>query len=194
VEGSVVEGHEATDIENKRAICRNQALAAIVGLGLATLLTACSGDSTPAPTPTPTETATPTLTATATIPPTPRPTSTPLPTATLPPKTGRVVTETTISCEIGAYGPEVRLNYGARIEGTTNPAAVITRMVVYKDGVLVEDSGPIEARNFVRDLSLEGLPARLHTIQIHVETRGAPLVGELIQFAQCPPVSTVPQT
>jgi hypothetical protein len=104
-----------------------------------------------------------------------------------------VVTQTTIFCELGAYGPVVRLNYGARIQGTDNPAAVITRVVVYKDGVLVEDSGPIEARNFVRDLNMDGLPSRLHTIQIHVDTRGAPLVGELIQFAQCPPVPRVPQ-
>jgi hypothetical protein len=103
-----------------------------------------------------------------------------------------VVTRTSVSCELGALGLEVRVRYGSSIEGTTNPVATITRIKVYADGVLLEDSGPISDRIYVREVTFKGLSARLHTIQIHVETWGAPQPSDFIQFAQCPAVSDVP--
>jgi hypothetical protein len=97
-----------------------------------------------------------------------------------------------VLCEVGAYGLEVRIRYGSTIENTSSPAAAITRARVYVDGVLLEDSGPISDRIYVREATFHGVSSRLHTIQLRIDTRAAPKPADFIQFAQCPPAPDTP--
>ena len=103
-----------------------------------------------------------------------------------------MLTQSNVSCGLGAFGLEVRVRYGSSIHDTTNPAATITRIAVYADGVLLEDSGPLSHRAYAREVTFGGTSRRLHTIRIHVETWAAPQPADLIQFAQCPAVLDVP--
>ena len=190
MEGPVIENQPPIRIGRRPA---TRALAVTLAAFVTILLMACGADPAPAPTATPTQTAAPTTSPTATLPPTPRPTSTPYPTATPPPPTGRVLTQTTVSCVLGTLGPEVRVRYSSSIVQTTNPEAVITRVAVYSDGMLLADSGPIAHRSYLREISFKGLSARLHTVRIHIETRGAPQPADHVQFAQCPQTSGAPR-
>jgi hypothetical protein len=98
-----------------------------------------------------------------------------------------------VRCEAGEYGLEVRVRYGSSIENTTNPEATITRTRVYVDGVLLDDSGPIADRIYVREATFRGASGHLHTVQLRIETRAAPQPGDFIQFAQCPPAPETPR-
>jgi hypothetical protein len=103
-----------------------------------------------------------------------------------------VVARLIVSCEAGAYGLVVHIQYGSNVTDTTDPAATITNVKVYMDGVLLEDSGPLSHRIYVREAWSRGLPSRLHTVQLHIETWAAPQPYDLVQFAQCPPQSDTP--
>jgi hypothetical protein len=147
----------------------------------ACLLVACGGEASPAPTPTPS------LTATATVPPTPRPTSTPLPTPAPLAVSGRVITRLTVSCEVGDLGVELRVRYGSSIENTDSDEARLTRMRVYIDGSLREDSGAVSAQRYVRETSFPAPGSRLHSVQLRIDTRAAPKPADVVQLVQCPP-------
>jgi hypothetical protein len=97
-----------------------------------------------------------------------------------------------VDCDVGRIGLEVRVRYGSSIENTDNPAAAIIRARVFMDGALMEDSGPIYDRIYVREASFPGASSRLHTVQVRIETRAAPNPGDFIQFAQCPPAPDTP--
>ena len=86
----------------------------------------------------------------------------------------------------------MRVLYGTTILDTEDPAATIKRIQVYKDGRLLEDTGPLSHRIFVREIFFEGLSNRVHTIQMHVEVWAAPPPADLVQFTRCPPVSSRP--
>ena len=146
----------------------------------------------PVPTPTPSRTPAPTLTPTATLPPTPRATSTPVPTVSPVPPSGSVVTRLQVDCRLGAYGLVVRVRYGSTIQDTDSPEAAITRVRVYMDGVLGVDSGPISDRIYAREAAFKGLSRRVHTVQLRIDTRGAPKPADFIQFTQCPPEPDTP--
>ena len=156
-------------------------LFAIAWLCAAALLVACAGSpAASAPT------ASATLPPTPVLSPTPRPTSTPFPTVTPPAISGRVYIQTTLACELGRYGPEVRLQYITGVEGTNDSAATIARVRLYADGALLEDSGPISQPAYVRDTTFAGNSLRLHVIQVRVDTLGAPKPEDHVRFVQCP--------
>ncbi len=155
---------------------------------LAMLLVACGGDS---PEATPTTTPAPETTSAPVALGTPRPTSTPY-TAIEPPATGRIRTTFSVSCDIGPYGAEIHVGYDIAVLNTDEPAATLTRIKLYVDGVLREDTGRISNKVFLRQSTLEGVPRRLHTIQLHIETWAAPDPRDLIEFAQCPALPDSP--
>lgn len=83
--------------------------------------------------------------------------------------------------------------YGSTILDTPDPAATIKRIRVYRDGVLLEDTGPLSHRIYVREIYFEGMSRRLHTVQMHVDVWAAPQPADLVQFTQCPPAPSEPQ-
>jgi hypothetical protein len=91
-----------------------------------------------------------------------------------------------VGCELGEFGLVVRVRYGSAVQDTDNPAAAITRVRLYMDGVLGADSGPISDRVYAREAAFKGISRRLHTIQLRIDTRAAPKPADFIQFAQCP--------
>lgn len=163
-------------------------------LGLAVIgaivLAACGGASEADPTATATVHATePVLVAVTEAPsvlPTPRPTSTPYPVPEEPPPSGGVTTSLNVLCSVGERGLELRVRYGSMIRDTEEPAATITRVRVYVDGSLREDSGPLSHRIFAREAFFRGGAGRLHTIQLTIDTWAAPQPRPIVQFAQCP--------
>ena len=158
----------------------------------AIVLTGCGMVAGGGPTATPTATATATLSPTPTPSPTPRPTSTPLPAPEEPPPTGSVRSRLAVECEPGTFGLQVRVLYGATIFDTEEPDARITRIRVYRDGRLLEDSGALWHRIYVREIHFEGLANRLHTVQLHVDVWAAPQPADIVQFTQCPPSASDP--
>jgi hypothetical protein len=153
-------------------------------------LAACGSEAEPEPTATvPPISTEPVLAAATEAPsvlPTPRPTSTPFPVPTEPPSSGGVTTSLNVLCSVGERGLELRVRYGSLIRDTDEPAATITRVRVYVDGALVEDSGPLSHRIFVREAFFRGRASRLHTIQLTIYTWAAPQPRPIVQFAQCP--------
>jgi hypothetical protein len=109
-----------------------------------------------------------------------------------PAPTGSVRSRLLVECGLGAYGLEVRVLYGSTILDTEDPAATIKRIRIYKDGLLLEDTGPLSHRIFVREIFVKGLPNRVHTVQMHVDVWAAPQPADLVQFAQCPPEPSRP--
>lgn len=158
-------------------------LRALAGGIVALAIAACTGEAAePTPTPAPTDTPLPT----ATVLPTPRPTSSPLPAAIEPPPSGGVTTTMNVLCQVGRYGVEVRVRYGTRIRDTDSEEATIKRVRVYLDGTLREDSGPLSHRIYVREVFLGGIPNRMHTVRLSIDTWAAPKPNDIVQFTPCP--------
>jgi hypothetical protein len=109
-----------------------------------------------------------------------------------PPLSGRVITRSNVVCELGAYGLRVRVSYATTIEDSRDEAATITRVRVYMDGSLRDDSGPLAHKTYSREVNIDGLSRRRHTVQLRIDTWAAPKPGDIIQFAVCPPVPSGP--
>jgi hypothetical protein len=103
-----------------------------------------------------------------------------------------VITRLTVSCEVGDLGVELRIRYGSSIEDTDSEEASLTRMRIYINGSLREDSGAVSARRYVRETSFPASASRLHSVQLRIDTRAAPNPADVVQLVQCPPAPDVP--
>jgi hypothetical protein len=111
-----------------------------------------------------------------------------------PAATGGLTTSLNVLCYVGDYGLVVRVRYGSRIRDTDDPAATITRVRVYLDGLLRADSGPLSHRIYVREVTFQGLSRRVHAVQLRIDTWAAPQPQDILQLAQCPPLADRPAT
>ncbi len=163
-------------------------MAIAFGTFLAALLVACGGGTGADKTPTPAMTVASTALSTspvAEVTSTPRPTSTPY-AATEPPASGRVRTTFSVRCDMGAFGPEIHVGYDIAIVDTDEPAATLTGVKLYIDGVLQEDNSPLSTKTFVKQSTFGGVPRKVHAVELHVETWAAPQPKDIIEFAACP--------
>ena len=97
-----------------------------------------------------------------------------------------------VACNAGDYGLELWVRFGGRIRDTEDPAATITRVRVFVDGALREDSGPLSHRVYMDEAKFLGLSRRAYTVQLRVETWAAPQPRDIVQVAQCPPLPDRP--
>jgi hypothetical protein len=116
--------------------------------------------------------------------PTPEPTPTPWPIA------GRVFTNMQATCSLGLTGPELRVRYGAEIEGE----AEITRIRLVVDNQVREDIDHLAERTYLRETTINARPNRMVSVELLVETRGATPTPKTVHLVRCPRTSDLPRT
>jgi hypothetical protein len=117
----------------------------------------------------------------------PRETPTPEPTPTPWPIAGRVFTNMQATCSLGLTGPELRVRYGAEIEGD----AEITRIRLVVDNQVREDIDHLAERTYLRETTINARPNR---VELLVETRGATPTPKTVHLVRCPRTSDLPRT
>jgi hypothetical protein len=145
----------------------------------ALLLAGCGGKAPPVATATATA-------ASPTLAPLPRPTSTPLPPVIPPRPSGRVLSRLAVQCLPAETGLEVRVRYGASIDGATNDVAAITRVRILVNGYLFEDSGVISSQVFARATTFGGRSNQGYRVVLDVDTWAAPHPSDFIEIVRCP--------
>jgi hypothetical protein len=116
--------------------------------------------------------------------PTPEPSPTPWPIA------GKVLTNMQATCSLGLTGAELKVRYGADIEGE----AEITRVRLVVDSQVREDIDHLAERSYLRETTLSASANRMVQVELFVETRGATPTPRTAQLVRCPRTPDFPRT
>ena len=149
---------------------------ALALLLLAALALSCSGDSSASPT--------------SDAPYQVRETPTPEPSPTPWPIAGRVFTNMQATCSLGLTGAELKVRYGAEIEGE----AEITRVRLVVDSQVREDIDHLAERSYLRETTLSASANRMVQVELFVETRGATPTPRTAHLVRCPRTPDFPRT